>query len=212
MARRSVIALTICALVSPAAAAASTPPPKLAKNQLQRKTCGAGRLVVGVAQRVLNDVEKGTKGNFWAFDDYTRTIKVWKTGQHNFCTIVTYAGTFRTIAGPSPGGTATMPGGLIGSFVGGYRMDFRGTLRPRPARRTHGSIGAVNYRCDAAGRCPGSSYWVTLYFSNVTGDDFDWWGWLYRAHGNGGAWLNSIDGAKGDIVGNEKKGGGGKKK
>lgn len=214
MARRIVIALTTCALVAPAALAASGPPPKLDKSQLQRKTCAPGRLVVGVVQRVVNDVEKGTQGNFWAFDDYARTIKVWKTGQQNLCAIVTYRGNFRTIAGPSPGGTGTVPAGLKGNFEGGYRMDFRGTLRARPARRTHGSIGTVNYRCNAAGKCPGSAYWVTLYFTRVTGDDFDWWGWLYRAQGNGGTWLNSIDGVKGDIVGKEKpgRGGGGKKK
>jgi hypothetical protein len=196
------LTLIVAALlaVAPAALAAPGPPPKLNTHQLERKTCGKGALVVNVSQKVVNDVDSGTKGNFWAYDAYTRKIKVWRIGQTNYCTIVSYDGAFRTVAGASPGGSGTVPAGVNGHFEGGYRMDFNGTPLPRPARKTHGSIGTFDYKCDTAGNCPGSVYWVTLYFSNVTGDDFDWWGWLYRADGNAGTWLNSIDGTKGDIA------------
>ena len=197
---------TICALALPAASfAAPGPPPTLNKQQLERKTCGRGTLVINAVQKVLNDVDSGVKGNIWAFDDYTRTLKVWRVGQSNYCSIVGYEGTFRTIAGPSPGGGRTLTSGIKGHVQGGYRMDFSGKLLARPAVKTHGSIGTVNYRCDANGNCPGSVYWVTQFFSNVTGDDFDWWGWLYKA-GRNGTWLNSIDGAKGDIVALPNKG------
>jgi hypothetical protein len=213
MARRSAIAVVTLAVAAPGVMAASGPPPKLAIHELAPRTCGKGRLVVNVVQKVVNDVDSGTRGNFWAFDDYTRVITVWKIREQNFCTIVRYTGKFRTIAGASPGGTGMIGAGLKGHFDGGYRMDFRGTLRADAARRRMGSIGTFDYRCTASGECPGSVYWVTLYFSNVTGDDFDWWGWLYKARGNAGSWLNSIDGMKGDIVARpDTAGGHGKKK
>jgi hypothetical protein len=199
--KRLLIALTsVCALAAPAALASPGQPPRLNKHQLEHKTCGKGKQVINVEQKVVNDVDSGTKGNFWAFDSYTRSIKVWQLGTANYCTIVRYDGTFTTIAGASPGGSGSVGDGLTGHFEGGYRMDFNGTLVARPTVKTHGSIGTFDYRCDKAGNCPGSVYWVTLFFTNVTGDDFDWWGWLYKA-GKNGTWLNSIDGAKGDIVG-----------
>jgi hypothetical protein len=199
MARKTGIFLLLLACTVPAASAAPGPPARLNKQELQPRTCGKGRVGGDVVPRGVNAVDSGTKGNFWAFDDYTRSIKVWRVGDRNFCTIVTYTGVFRTIAGVSPGGSGTISAGVTGRFEGGYRMDFGGTLRPRPNRRMHGAIGTINYGCDASGNCPGSVYWVTLYFSNVTGDDFDWWGWLYKA-GKHGSWLNAVDGAKGDIV------------
>jgi hypothetical protein len=200
MKRLASIVIVICALAAPAALASPGPPPKLNKHQLARKTCGKGKLAVNVEQKVVNDIDSGKTGNFWAFDSYHRSIMVWKLGTTNYCAIVRYEGTFTTIAGASPGGSGTVGDGLKGHFEGGYRMDFNGTLIAHPTVKAHGSIGTTNYRCDKTGNCPGSVYWVTLFFTNVTGDDFDWWGWIYRA-GRNGTWLNSIDGAKGDIVG-----------
>jgi hypothetical protein len=205
------IAAAVLLLAVPAALAAPGPPPKLNKHQLEHKTCGKGKLVIDAEQKVVNDVDSGLKGNNWAFDDYKRSLKVWQLGQSNYCTIVKYDGTFRAVAGVSPGGGGTVSDGVTGHFEGGYRMDFNGTLLPTPAKKTHGSIGTFDYRCDTSGNCPGSVYWVTLYFSSVTGDDFDWWGWLYKA-GKNGTWLNSIDGAKGDIVGSAGDHGKGHKK
>src|SRR5919109_2003254 len=193
------IALLSLALFS-SAALAGTCKPRLDRAKLAPRTCGTGKLVVDVVQQVLNDADRGRKGNFWALDDYRRAIKVWRIAPHNFCAIVTYDGTFRTFAGRSPGGTGTIGAGIKGHFSGGYRMDFSGSLRERPLRRAQGSIGTVDYRCSSAGKCPGSVYWVKLYFTNVTGDDFDWWGWLYRTSKNG-AWLNAVTGTECDIVG-----------
>src|SRR5919108_65902 len=143
------IALLSLALFS-SAALAGTCKPRLDRAKLAPRTCGTGKLVVDVVQQVLNDADRGRKGNFWALDDYRRAIKVWRIAPPNFCAIVTYDGTFRTFAGPS-----------------------------------------------SAGKCPGSVYWVKLYFTNVTGDDFDWWGWLYRTSKNG-AWLNAVTGTECD--------------
>ena len=189
----------VAALAASPAAGAPGPEPKLNQHELAPRTCGKGTLVVDAVQKVLNDVDSGTERNVWALDDYTRHLKVWRLGAHKFCTIVSYEGRFETISGPSPGGTGTVPNGLIGRFDGGYRMDFNGTLRAHPLHRPRGMIGTFDYRCDASAKCPGSTYWITFYFTGVTGDDFDWWGWLYKSR-KYGTWLNSIDGAKGDIV------------
>jgi hypothetical protein len=195
----------LVALIAAPAFASPGHPPKLNKHQLQPRTCGTGRLLINVEQKVVNDVDSGTQGAFWAFDDYRRSIKVWRLGTNNYCTIVHYAGEFRTIAGRSPGASGTVADGITGHFEGGYRMDFNGTLLSHPSVKTHGSIGSFDYRCTSTGNCPGSVYWVTLFFSNVTGDDFDWWGWLYKA-GKNGTWLNAIEGAKGDITGTVEHG------
>ncbi|PIP73347.1 MAG: hypothetical protein COW88_02295, partial [Candidatus Lloydbacteria bacterium CG22_combo_CG10-13_8_21_14_all_47_15] len=64
------------------------PPPKLPwKSELNSELCGGiGTPIVNVRQAVENDVDSGTAGNFWAYDNYVRRIKVWKTGVPNtFC-------------------------------------------------------------------------------------------------------------------------------
>lgn len=207
--RRLMLIAGCCLLTALVGAAQGTaapgPPPKLNKKQLHPRTCGQGKLVINAQQKVVNDVDSGARGNFWATDTYTRHFQVWQTGTGVYCAIVRYDGRFTTLAGPSPGGTATIPEGITGRFDGGYRMDFTAKLLAKPRRNTHGSIGTFDYRCDAAGNCPGSSYWVSLYFKSVTGDEFDWWGWIYRA-GKNGTWLNEIAGTKGDIVARSKPG------
>lgn len=185
--------------------ASTAPPPKVDREELKPKACGSGKLVVNVHQQIRNDADSGTRGNVWALDDYQRSIKVWQVAPGRFCSIALYDGQFRTVAGPSPGGTGNISEGITGRFDGGYRMDFKAKLLARPLRRNLGDIGTFDYRCDASGRCPGSVYWVSLYFTNIRGDKPDWWGWLYRTSSNG-TWLNSSDGVEGDIVDGEKKG------
>src|SRR4029079_18411035 len=99
-----------------AATALADPKPKLDRKQLDARTCGSGRQVISVVQKVVNDVDSGTKGNKWATDAYTRRIKVWRTGTNVYCAIVRYGGTFTTLSGPSPGGAATIPAGIQGHF------------------------------------------------------------------------------------------------
>ena len=161
--------------------------------------------MIDVVQKVVNDVDSGVRGNVWAFDDYHRSIEVRQLGTNNYCAIVRYHGDFRTIAGVSPSGGGTVVDGITGHFQGGYRMDFNGTPIAQPTVKTHGSIGTFDYRCNSARNCPGSVYWVSLFFTGVTGDEFDWWGWLYKA-GENGTWLNSIAGVRGDITGASEHG------
>jgi len=165
-------------------------------------SCPSGKLVINVKQRVLNDVDSGVGGNFWAFDDFVRGIQVVEIGASTYCATVRYQGQFTTIAGTAPGGTGTVDSGVVGSFEGGYVSTvFTATLLSSPNQRTRGNIGTFDYSCDPAGNCPGYVDWTTLYFAAVSGFDLGWWGWVYHA-GNNGSWVNSVDGNSGNITGN----------
>src|SRR5213075_635676 len=60
--------------------------------------CGGGKPVVAVSYGVQNDVDTGIQGNTWAFDTYTRTVRVWRKGSGRFCAVSTYDGTFSSVA------------------------------------------------------------------------------------------------------------------
>src|SRR5438132_5952800 len=112
-------ALTLLWLAVPAAASTHT----------TNLGCGSGKLVLNVHYVVQNDVDTGTRGNNWAFDTYGRTVRVWRKAPGRFCAASTYGGQFTTIAGTSPGATATIPAGIRGTLNGQSTTTFRGTLR-----------------------------------------------------------------------------------
>lgn len=175
-------------------------------SQITQSQCPKGSLVVNVTQKVVNDEDSGTCGNWWAIDDFVRQIQVVQTGANTFCATVSYQGNFNTFAGDSPGACETgtsngnvLSAGVVGTFQGGYiAKSFTGTLSPTV--KTKGSIGSVDYGCDQDGNCPGYVDWTTLYFSSIGAFNLDWWGWVYHA-GNNGSWVNSSGGNSGDITG-----------
>ena len=164
-------------------------------------SCPSGKPVINVVQKVLNDNDSGVAGNAWAYDDFVRQIQVVETAPGWFCATVKYQGNFTTIAGPSPNNTGTVDDGIVGTFQGGYVSTlFSATLQATPVVRTQGSIGTFDYACDTAFNCPGYVDWTTFYFTDVSGFDLAWWGWVYHA-GNNGSWTNAITGNSGDITG-----------
>jgi hypothetical protein len=195
--------LTVALLVAFTTPAAASFGGDLAAN-LSPSQC-AGTLVISVAEGVRNDIDSGTAGNFWAYDDFVRSIKVWKTGSSTYCAILGYAGTFTTVAGRSPQNTADIPAGIRGFFYGGYRtVSFTATQRATPLGSwpTQGFVGVVDYKCNATtADCPGYIDWVAQYFTDKSGPTLDlaWWGWEYRA-GRHGTWVNASTGNSGDIV------------
>lgn len=194
--RLFLIALAALALAVPAFAA---PGPAGTAPGSAKKTCPAGKLWVNATQRVVNDVDQGSKGNYWARDSYTRVIKVWRTGAGKYCAIVTYIGKFTTIAGTSPGGSETpLPAGLKGTFTGAYRVDFTATPKAKTDESRFGFIGEYDYACTNAGVCPDAKYWAGFYFTSIEGDDLDWWRWVYTHRGS--QWINASTGTTGDIV------------
>src|ERR1035437_9603138 len=77
-------------------------------KQLTKSACGEklGNPIINVTQKVQNDVDSGFAGNYWAFDYYSRNIKVWQTTPAStdsaiatYCGIVTYNGNFYAVPG-----------------------------------------------------------------------------------------------------------------
>jgi hypothetical protein len=187
-------AVVIAMLASTAGAAYAGP-------QLSASTCGGGKLVINVTHKVVGDLEDGFNGG-WAFDAYNRQVQVWQTGPNTFCATVNYEGQFVTVPGqtsPADGSTNVLGAAVKGTFNGGYRTNqFTGTLNPAPALSTRGNIGSFDYACDLDFNCSYFS-WVDTYFTSVSGNTLDWWGWEYKYRNQ--RWVNAIDGSSGDITG-----------
>jgi len=180
-------------------------------NELSQVKCGSpttGSPIVEVEQKVQNDSDSGQAGNYWAFDYYSRSIRVWATKATNtYCAVVTYNGKFYTVPGQvGPGNT---PSGaqintptnqpINGDFSGGRRATIVGTLLTTPLWVTHGGVGTTNYQCNIFGTCPGVISWPGQYFNSGYTYNDDWWGWKYEA-GSHGTWINAISGNSGNIL------------
>src|SRR3989344_4618866 len=162
---------------------------------------GVGEPVVSVTQGIQNTVDSGEAGNYWAFDDFNRTIQLWRTSEEGtYCAVVKYTGNFKGAEGEtSPGNTGVLEGRERGPIQGGYLAVIAGTLLDEPLWKTRGSVGVVDYACDLDGNCPGAINWVTQYFENDYVFQYNWWGWIYRAGGNK-TWVNSSNGNSGDVI------------
>lgn len=182
-------------------------------KQLSKSACGKDLKdpVINVVQKVQNDADSGEGGNYWAFDYYTRHIKVWQTAtgekSNTYCAIVTYDGQFYTV--PGQVGPGNRPSGALintatnapvnGEMSGGRRVTITGTLLGSPAWPTNGSVGTTNYKCDITGNCLGIISWPGQYFNSNYLYNEDWWGWMYNG-GSHGTWVNSSDGNSGNIL------------
>jgi len=172
--------------------------------------CGAGKLVLNVRYHVLNDLDTGVRSNNWAFDNYARTVHVWRKSGGRYCAASTYTGTFTTIAGASPAGKATIPAGIRGTFKGQSMTTFRGTQRPGAAP-TSGDLGTKDFQCtsaDTKGQCAGTFDWLTAYFTstdNFKSFTYVRYSFVYHAtEGGRGTWTDQLVGHKyqshGDIT------------
>jgi hypothetical protein len=199
---KSLVPALIGALVLAAASGAATP--------VANQGCGAGTLVLNLHYRVLNDVDTGVRGNNWAFDTYTRTVKVWRKVPGRFCAASTYNGTFTTIDGASPGGTTTIPAGIRGTLRGSSTTTFKGTfaLGTQPTR---GDLGTKDFACtsdDQKGDCAGTFDWLSAYFTSSDAfKSFKYirYAFMYKAtQGGRGTWRDALTGGRirshGDIV------------
>ncbi len=177
-------------------------------KQLSKSACGDKLKdpVINIVQKVQNDADSGVAGNYWAFDYYTRHIKVWQTGENTYCATVVYDGKFYAVPGQI--GPGNVPSGALintstnapvnGDMDGGYRATFNGALTPG-SWPTNGSVGTTNYQCDILANCPGRVDWVSKYFPGYTAFDKPWWGWKYNG-GSHGTWINAITGNSGNIL------------
>lgn len=162
------------------------------------RPCGGTR-VLDVSYRVQNDVDTGVKGNNWAFDSYTREVRVWRKAPGRFCSASTYNGDFATIAGWSPGGKTQLPAGIRGTFKGTSATTFRGKLAARGAP-LRGFLGVKDFACSSAdrkGQCSGTWDWLRTYFTGLAGFKYTKYTFTYRATENGkGTWSDTLSGGK----------------
>jgi hypothetical protein len=183
-----VVAALALAAASPGAAPAQT-----------NLGCGSGKLVLGVSYRVLNDVDTGVKGNNWAFDTYTRTVRVWRKAPGRYCSASTYRGEFTSISGWSPGGKTQIPAGIRGTFKGSSTTTFRGTFAPGSAA-VRGPLGVKDFMCSSAdekGQCSGTWDWLRTYFTGIDRFKYVRYAFSYRATENGrGTWSDTYTGGK----------------
>ena len=153
--------------------------------------CGSGKPVMAISYGVQNDVDTGIRGNTWAFDTYTRSVRVWRKGPGRFCSVSTYDGSFSSIAGTSPGGKSQLPAGIRGTFGGTSTATFRARLTSHgPAK---GFLGVKDFACSSAdvkGSCAGTWDWVAAYFAAVTSFRYTRYTFSYHATENGTGTFN----------------------
>lgn len=186
------------------------------RPEARNQGCGQGKLVLNARYRVANDVDTSVRGNNWAFDNYARTVRVWRKAGGAFCAASTYDGTFTTIGGPSPGGTATLPAGIRGTLKGSSITTFNARFTPagQPVR---GELGTKDFGClstDQKGDCSGTFDWLSAYFTSADGfKSFKYarYEFVYHAtEGGKGTWTDVLIAGKlrtrGDIVPKRSKG------
>ena len=184
-------------------------------NAVRNQGCGAGKLVLDIRYHVLNDVDTGVRGNTWAFDNYVRTVKVWRKAPRRYCAASTYSGAFTSIAGASPGGTTTIPAGIRGTLRGASTTTFKGTASP-DNQPTRGDLGTKDFACTSAdkkGDCSGTFDWLSAYFTSADAfKSFKYvrYDFTYKAtEGGHGTWRDVLVGGRirtsGDIVAKKPK-------
>ena len=149
--------------------------------------CGGGKPVLSVSYRVQNDVDTGVRGNTWAFDTYTRAVRVWRRAPGRFCSVSTYDGEFASVEGASPGGKTQLPAGIRGTFTGTSMTTFKGRFAARGAP-LRGFLGVKDFACtsaDVKGRCSGTWDWVGNYFTSVAAFRYTRYSFRYHATENG---------------------------
>jgi hypothetical protein len=166
--------------------------------------CGSGTLVLNVTYRVVNDVDTGVKGNNWAFDTYTRAVRVWRKAPGRYCSASTYRGTFESLAGWSPAGKVQIPAGIRGTFSGSSVTRFGGTFA-RGTAAVRGFLGVKDFACTSAdekGECSGTWDWLRAYFTDISGFRYVRYAFMYTARENGkGIWRDTFTGGKVRLTG-----------
>lgn len=206
--RLVLVALAVLMIFAVMPSAGATPPadkgPKLDRSASVPQACnGDGAvLVANVTEDVLNVIDSGFGGNWWAHDDFHRHFQIWNVVDDWYCVSVSDAGMFTTSAGTSPSGFDTVSEGVTGSMIGGYAVMVQGTFAPGNLP-TDGYLGTFDRNCDpGASSCDPYTTWIN-YFDGVPAWSYTYWGWRYNA-GDNGTWLNQqgVSAAdSGDITG-----------
>lgn len=178
------------------------------KGQLDPKACNVeGKAVIDVNQKVSNDVDSGIANN-WAFDYFTRHIKVWQLDSNHWCATISYDGKFFAVPGQigpqNDPVDARIDSPVNGDFKGGYRGIITNSSAPSSPDANwplKGKIADTNYHCNLASDCPGYKDWIEQYFGSSNSFQYGYWGWIYDG-GKNGTWVNQCTTDADDIPGN----------
>lgn len=100
-------------------------------------------LMVNAVVKIINDEDSGYQG-YWAIDNYTLNIKIWKEPNGTFFFAFLYRGTATTYAGiPAPGTTGVEKDKGVAHFAGYVAGLLSGTFSPKTA--AFGFLGMDNY-------------------------------------------------------------------
>jgi hypothetical protein len=152
----------------------------------------------------------------WADREYNQHIQVWKigvtedpppgVGAEHYCALVRYQGSWvsnGTGGVPNPSSGGMLAEGVDGTFEGGYRLVFYAD---------ENFMQSTRGRIDGAPMSTSAYDWLDFYFMNRGYRDPSgtlqtglpaapsWWGWVYHG-GHNGSFVNSKDGAQGNITG-----------
>ena len=159
--------------------------------------------VVHATYVIHNDADSGANG-YWALDNFTAQVTIWKTGADTYQVNMTNTGIWCTFAGsPTPGvPAATQTAPECGSMEGGYDGNLTTSVplvnastttlpgSPFDAGGTEVS-GAIT-----PGSFSGQFGWIGYFFPGATSSDFAFanggnaWNWTYIAP-NGNKWVDS---------------------
>jgi len=191
--------VAVIMLFSTQTALAVPPPDKLDHHSTTPQACAGdgATILANITEDVLNVIDSGFGGNWWAHDDLNRHFQIWQVAENDYCVAVGDTGMSTTYAGTSPSGYSTVSEGVTGSIVGGYVVSVHGTFNAGNLP-TDGYLGTFDRECDPdTSSCPGFYQTWTNYFETGFTWDYVDWGWVYKA-GNNGTWLNQDNVAAAD--------------
>jgi hypothetical protein len=199
-ARKAAALLVTLAVVSAPFASVVTPMAMADDSDPVTLDCNGslGTPTVTATQVVSNDPDSGTFGGNWAYDNFTRTIKIWTLDSTHYCAQATDDGHFVTFGdstGKSPQSGDALPDTVTGTMVGGTGMiTINGTLDDSATIPS-----TIDCATDAATCANGlTNLWMNSYF----GSTFEYanWSWVYTAKNVCfRSWTNAAAGNQGDI-------------
>jgi hypothetical protein len=197
--------LAVVALVPGGAALADTPDAHHGGFTHDNGVPHGSKLILNIMYVVVNDEDSGNAG-YWALDDYTRLLQVWKTPDGSFYAIAKYLGVWKTFAGAlSPGAGVVQTKDGRGTFEGGYTATFTatsyvskfGAIGIKDFKGTKEDILKGTYGAGQTGATAPFS-WLSAYFTGADNFTYINWGWTYKYRNQ--AWNNYQSGTTGDIV------------
>jgi hypothetical protein len=170
-------------------------------------TCSHGKLVIDVWYFEKNLPDTGVLDQGWAIDADLANVRVWQTATSTFCMLLSSpAGTFVTVAGPSPENTD--PDGIAAGIRGVYHFAIRRaftdiSLKAHPNLPRFGWLGTMDGGWDGQQQTVDAAVFFRpdlVYFEPGPSSVVDGYHYVYHSLGHG-TWIEDfVSGDQGDIT------------